>query len=210
LQHDAPASRPPVLTSAARMPRIDLQGWLAGCRHAPSPHCDARPANVTVDLLVIHNISLPAGVYGGTEIEDLFLGRLDCEQHPSFMDLRGLRVSAHFLIRRDGEVLQFVSVADRAWHAGVSVFQGRPACNDFSIGVELEGCDTAPFAEIQMTRLAELAVDLAAGIPSLRWVAGHNDIAPGRKTDPGPFFDWQDFARRVHRCGARLERPSVV
>jgi AmpD protein len=192
------------------MPRIDPQGWLAGCRHAPSPHFDARPEGVTADLLVIHNISLPAGVFGGTEIEDLFLGRLDCERHPSFGDLRGLRVSAHFLIRRDGEVLQFVSVADRAWHAGVSVFQGRPACNDFSIGVELEGCDTVPFAAIQMTRLAELAVDLAAEIPGLRWMAGHSDIAPGRKTDPGPFFDWQDLARCIHRAGARLERPSIV
>ena len=125
-------------------------------------------------------------------------------------DLRGLRVSAHFLIRRDGEVLQFVSVADRAWHAGVSAFQGRPNCNDFSIGVELEGCDTAPFAGIQMTRLAELAVDLATDIPGLRWMVGHSDIAPGRKTDPGPFFDWQDLARRIHHSGARLERPPVV
>lgn len=191
------------------MTRIDAEGWLTGCRHVPSPHWDVRPSGTVTDLLLIHNISLPAGSYGGTDIEDLFLGRLDPDRHPSYESLRGLRVSAHFLIRRDGELIQFVSVAARAWHAGVSRFLGREGCNDFSLGVELEGCDAEPFAEVQIERACALAADLAMGIPSLRWVAGHSDVAPDRKTDPGPFFDWQDFILRLGTAGVRLDRPAA-
>jgi N-acetyl-anhydromuramoyl-L-alanine amidase len=143
-----------------------------------------------VDLLVVHNISLPPGVYGGDAIIDLFLNRLDPEAHPYFGPLRGLRVSAHFLVRRDGELIQFVACSRRAWHAGVSSFMGRARCNDFSIGVELEGSDEDPFEGVQYDVLAGLVRTLRGRYP-LTHLVGHSDIAPGRKTDPGPFFDWR-------------------
>lgn len=155
----------------------------------PSPNFDARSAIADIDLLVIHNISLPPGQFGGTFIADLFNNQLDYEADPYFDQLRPLRVSSHFLIRRDGSVMQFVSANDRAWHAGLSSFCGRERCNDFSIGIELEGTDFVPFEPVQYATLAKLTHALQSRYP-LKSVAGHEHIAPGRKTDPGPFFDW--------------------
>lgn len=189
--------------------QVDAGGWLAqGGRVSPSPHCDARPPEILIDLLVMHNISLPAGCYEGSAVEDLFLGRLNCEAHPSFADLKGLRVSSHFFIRRHAEVIQFVSIFDRAWHAGASAFQGRSSCNDFSIGIELEGGDHEPYPEAQIATAADLIAALAAAVPSLRWIAGHSDIAPGRKTDPGPAFSWPDMLQSIARRGCFLSRPT--
>ncbi len=167
----------------------DAQGWVPGARPAPSPNCDERPAGCAIDLLVVHGISLPPGQFGGDAIEALFTNRLDCGAHPYYAGLRGLRVSAHFLIRRDGQLLQFVSCDRRAWHAGVSAFRGRGRCNDFSIGVELEGTDERPYEDVQYARLAALVRGLRTRY-RLDHLAGHSDIAPGRKTDPGPLFDW--------------------
>ncbi|MBY0438641.1 MAG: 1,6-anhydro-N-acetylmuramyl-L-alanine amidase AmpD [Burkholderiales bacterium] len=169
---------------------MDRSGRVRAARQVPSPNCDARPRSTPVDLLVVHNISLPPGVYGGDAIIDLFLNRLDPEAHPYFGPLRGLRVSAHFLVRRDGELIQFVACSRRAWHAGVSSFMGRARCNDFSIGVELEGSDEDPFEGVQYDVLAGLVRTLRGRYP-LTHLVGHSDIAPGRKTDPGPFFDWR-------------------
>ena len=157
-----------------------------------SPHFDDRPEGERISLLVIHNISLPPGEYGGDWIDDLFMGCLDPAAHPYFQDIAGLRVSAHYLIRRDGTLIQYVEPEKRAWHAGVSSWQGRERCNDFSIGVELEGSDDVPFAEPQYETLVELAKNLATRFGPLDF-AGHSDIAPGRKTDPGPWFDWERF-----------------
>lgn len=172
-----------------RPPVIDRSGWVHTARQVPSPNFDARPPATPVDLLVVHNISLPPRVYGGEAIVDLFLNRLDPEAHPYFRALRGLRVSAHFLVRRDGELIQFVACGRRARHAGVSSFMGRARCNDFSIGVEIEGSDEDPFQPVQYDILAHLVRTLRTRYP-LRHLAGHSDIAPGRKTDPGPYFDW--------------------
>jgi AmpD protein len=171
---------------------IGQDGWCAEAVREPSPNFDARPEGVALDLLVIHNISLPPGQFGGPYIADLFRNRLDFDAHPYFDQLRSLRVSAHFLIRRDGEVLQFVSANDRAWHAGASNFCGRERCNDFSIGIELEGTDFDPFEAAQYDTLAALTVALQARY-RLADVTGHEHIAPGRKTDPGPFFDWSRY-----------------
>ena len=164
-------------------------GILAGIRYAASPNCDDRPAGVAVTLLVVHSISLPPGRFGGDAVERLFTNRLDQAAHPYFRTLQGTRVSAHFFVRRDGEVVQFVPVGRRAWHAGVSLWRGRGRCNDFSIGVELEGADEQSFEPAQYRRLAELAGALRAMLP-LTDIAAHSDIAPVRKTDPGPLFDW--------------------
>lgn len=179
-------------------------GWLRGARERPSPHRDARPAGAVVDLLVVHHISLPPGRFSGDAIERLFTGRLDPCAHPYYAQLSGLRVSAHFLVRRRGELLQFVGCDERAWHAGASAFLGRERCNDFSIGVELEGDGSTRFTEAQYRRLAALTALLCARHP-LRWVAGHSDIAPGRKVDPGPFFDWTRYLQSVRGTG--LQRP---
>ncbi|MBK8019591.1 MAG: 1,6-anhydro-N-acetylmuramyl-L-alanine amidase AmpD [Betaproteobacteria bacterium] len=173
---------------------IDQFGWHPGATQIPSPHFDARPAGVLAELLVIHNISLPPGDFGGGFVDDLFLGRLDCGAHPYFDRLRGLRVSSHFLIRRTGALVQYVSCLHRAWHAGQSTWRGRERCNDFSIGVELEGADDLSFMEVQYGALASLARSLARCY-GLVAAAGHSDIAPGRKTDPGPWFDWARFMR---------------
>ncbi len=171
---------------------IEADGWLSGARRCPSPHCDARPVGTDIELLVIHGISLPPGEYGGPWIDDLFLGRLDPAAHPAFGPIAGLRVSAHLLIRRDGECVQYVSFDQRAWHAGQSSYRGRPACNDFSIGIELEGCDSAPYAPVQYRALARVVRALRRRYPAIEEdaIVGHSDIAPGRKTDPGPAFDW--------------------
>ena len=165
------------------------EGWLSAVRRVPSPNCDARPESEAVCLVVIHAISLPPDEFGGSGIIDLFTNCLDPEAHPYFCEIQGLRVSAHFLIRRDGELIQFVPCSRRAWHAGVSNWQGRANCNDFSIGIELEGCDRQPFEDGQYLALQRLLRELQ-GRSSIEAVVGHSDIAPGRKTDPGPCFDW--------------------
>ena len=158
----------------------------------PSPHCDERPEGERISLLVIHNISLPPGEFGGPWIDDLFMGTLDPDAHPCFREIAGVRVSSHFVIRRDGELLQYVDCDKRAWHAGVSQWKGRERCNDFSIGVELEGADDVPFAEPQYDTLIALTHALFDRYGPLD-LAGHSDVAPGRKTDPGPFFDWARY-----------------
>lgn len=179
-------------------------GWLDGARRLHSPNHDLRPPDTAVDLLVVHHISLPPGRFSGDAVQRLFTNRLDCDAHPFFAQLRGVRVSAHFLVRRRGDLLQFVDCDARAWHAGVSSFRGRERCNDFSIGIELEGDGSTPFTQAQYRRLAQLTAALCTRYP-LRWVAGHSDIAPGRKTDPGPYFDWQQYLGSVQACG--LSRP---
>jgi AmpD protein len=167
-------------------------GLLPGVRQVLSPHFDARPAGMTPELIVVHGISLPPGDFGGPYIEQLFAGDLRADAHPYFAALAGARVSAHVLIRRDGRAIQFVAFGERAWHAGVSNWQGRSACNDFSIGIELEGTDELPYEAPQYTTLAALIRALCAGYAGLssEAVVGHSDIAPGRKSDPGQAFDW--------------------
>lgn len=186
---------------------IDADGWCSNVVRAPSPNFDVRPVGAVVDLLVIHNISLPPGQFGGSFIADLFGNCLDCDAHPYFDRLRQLRVSAHFLIQRDGAVLQFVSGNARAWHAGASAFDGRTCCNDFSIGVELEGSDFEPFLPVQYGALVTLTHALQARY-GLRDVAGHEHIAPGRKTDPGPFFDWTAY-RTLYMQSGLVRRPGA-
>ncbi len=168
-------------------------GILANARYLPSPNCNARPANADIELLVVHNISLPPGEFGGGWIDDLFLNRLDTNAHPAFASLHGLRVSAHLLIRRDGGIRQYVPFHLRAWHAGVSRYQGRGNCNDFSIGIELEGTDHTPYSDKQYDALGETIVRLLNHYPTLHpdRITGHSDIAAGRKSDPGPAFDWR-------------------
>jgi AmpD protein len=169
--------------------KLGPDGRLRPCRFVPSPNHDERPAGVVPSLLIVHSISLPPGEYGGDGIERLFTNRLDPSAHPYFAEIAGLRVSSHFLIRRSGELVQFVPTSRRAWHAGESSWRGRARCNDFSIGVELEGLDSAPFERSQYARLAALIGALRARLP-LRDLAAHSDVAPGRKTDPGADFDW--------------------
>jgi AmpD protein len=166
-----------------------VTGWLAGAERVESPNSDERPAATAIELVVIHGISLPPGEFGADHVARLFTNALEFEQHPYFETLRGLRVSAHFLVRRDGRLLQFVSCARRAWHAGASSWQGRSACNDYSIGIEFEGTDELPYERRQYRVGSKLIDALRAAYP-IRWIAGHSDIAPGRKTDPGPSFDW--------------------
>jgi len=173
-------------------------GRIAGAEFIASPNCDARPTGETVTLLVLHSISLPPGEYGGEAIERLFTNRLDPDAHPSFAALRDLRVSAHFLVRRDGALVQFVPVQLRAWHAGESMWRGRVRCNDFSVGVELEGTDASAFSDAQYEALARLTRQLRRLLP-IRDIAGHSDIAPHRKTDPGTSFDWMRFLRELAR-----------
>lgn len=184
-------------------------GWCSNVLRAASPNFDARPADAKIDLLVIHNISLPPGQFGGPFIADLFANRLDCDAHPYFDRLRALRVSSHFLIRRDGVVTQFVSTNNRAWHAGQSSFGGRERCNDFSVGIELEGTDFEPYSEIQYETLAAITVALQAVHP-LADVTGHEHIAPGRKTDPGPFFDWAEYQKRYQQALRSVQSVTAV
>lgn len=167
-------------------------GWLSGAHRVESPNCNPRPAGVAPELIVIHGISLPPGQYGGSAIEALFTNSLDPAGHPYFGEIAHLEVSAHFLIRRGGELVQFVSTDVRAWHAGVSCWQGREQCNDFSVGIELEGCDHQPYADPQYETLLKLIAILQTQYPSILAdaIVGHSDVAPGRKTDPGPAFDW--------------------
>ena len=161
-------------------------------KHLLSPHCDARPENAAIDMIVIHGISLPPGQFGTGAIENFFCNKLDFSQHPYFAAIATLKVSSHLLIDRQGNVIQFVPFNKRAWHAGKSMFQGRENCNDFSIGIELEGADDVPYEKIQYEQLAKVIKLLMANYPAIirERVVGHADIAPGRKTDPGPHFDW--------------------
>ncbi|WP_439105958.1 1,6-anhydro-N-acetylmuramyl-L-alanine amidase AmpD [Congregibacter sp.] len=180
-------------------------GWLERARHCPSPNCNPRPKGCLPEMLVVHNISLPPGCFGSGDIESLFCNTLDCSRDPVFRDLQGLEVSAHFLIDREGAVTQFVSCLDRAWHAGVSSWAGRGNCNDFSIGIELEGTDTRAYESAQYQALRDLIVELRDSLPSLAYgpIVGHSDIAPGRKTDPGDAFDWS-MLRRLLSAPATL------
>ncbi len=170
---------------------------LSGVRFVPSPFCDDRPDERDLSLIVIHGISLPPGEFGGDGIEALFTGRLDPAAHPYYADIAALKVSAHLLIRRDGQMIQFVPFTRRAWHAGESRFGERTRCNDFSIGIELEGTDTLPYTAVQYEMLGAVLQALKARYPSLVAVRGHAHIAPGRKTDPGPAFNWGQLASRL-------------
>lgn len=165
-------------------------GWLDAARHCPSPNFGPRPAGACIDLIVVHSISLPPGVYGGPEVEQLFTNRLDWRAHPYFTQIQGLEVSSHFFIRRSGELVQFVDTDARAWHAGVSSWRGRTQCNDDSIGVELEGLEGEHFENLQYECLGHLCASIGTRHP-IAHVAGHEHIAPGRKQDPGPGFDWR-------------------
>jgi AmpD protein len=181
---------------------LDADGILPGVEFIPSPNCDERPPGTDISLAVVHAISLPPNEFGGDGVERLFTNRIDPAAHPYYATLEGLRVSAHFLIRRDGSVVQFVACGKRAWHAGASSWLGRERCNDFSIGIELEGCDEMPFETPQYEALAELIKTLAQRYP-LRDIAGHADIAPGRKTDPGPCFEWSRLHALLLAIGAQ-------
>ena len=185
--------------SAALVEQLRLTGRLPGARWRPSPNFGARPAGADISLLVVHNISLPPGQFGGPHIEDFFCNRLQVGAHPYFSSIAGMQVSAHALVQRDGSVVQFVSCLDRAWHAGRSCFRGEQECNDFSIGIELEGADDIPYTEEQYGTLAQLTRLVMAAWPAVSpdRITGHCDIAPGRKTDPGPAFSWQHFHQRL-------------
>jgi AmpD protein len=172
--------------------QLNEEGRIEGVRYVPSPNCDERPPGAAVDLIVIHAISLPPGEFGGGGVAALFTNRLDPGAHAHYASVAELRVSAHFLIRRDGELIQFVPCAKRAWHAGVSAWRGRERCNDFSVGIELEGCDDVPFEAAQYTVLAALTRALQARY-AIGGIVGHSDIAPGRKSDPGPCFEWSRY-----------------
>ena len=173
--------------------RIDPNSHLiVGANFVASPNCDARPDGAVVDLLVIHNISLPPGEFGGGYVHELFQNSLDASVHPYFEEIKGMEVSSHLLIERDGRLTQFVPFNMRAWHAGQSCFEGREGCNDFSIGIEMEGADDVPFKDAQYDVLNAVVLCLKMTYPGLykNQIVGHSDIAPGRKTDPGPAFDW--------------------
>lgn len=173
-----------------------MTAWL---KRVISPNCDERPPGETVRLVVVHAISLPPDHFGGPGVGQLFTNALDPEAHPYYATIAHLRVSAHYFIRRDGDVIQFVDPDQRAWHAGVSRWRGRERCNDFSVGIELEGCDTLPFEAVQYERLAALIRELVGRYP-IEAVVGHSDIAPERKTDPGPFFKWERLRALLVDC----------
>jgi N-acetyl-anhydromuramoyl-L-alanine amidase len=195
------------------MPALSIaMGLLAGTRAVESPNCDARPARGEPELVVVHGISLPPGEFGGPWIERLFTNALPAAQHPYFETIQHLRVSSHVLIARDGTLTQYVPFGRRAWHAGPSHWRGRSACNDFSIGIELEGADDVPYDDRQYEALADLVAALQRAYPSLAegWIAGHSDIAPGRKTDPGPAFDWGRLERAIRARGAAFRREVLA
>lgn len=177
-----------------------VDGQLIGAKQIPSPNFNQRPAEVKIELVVIHNISLPPSQFGGGYIQQFFQNQLDSTQHPYFETIQDLKVSAHLLILRTGEVLQFVNFQQRAWHAGRSSYLGQQECNDYSIGIELEGSDDCAFETLQYQVLAQVVVSLQQAYPAIQQhVAGHSDIAPGRKTDPGPYFDWVKFRSLVQQ-----------
>ena len=181
---------------------------MLGVEQIASPNCDARPPGVEAELIVVHGISLPPGEFGGPWIEHLFANTLPADAHPYFAEVAGMRVSSHLAISRSGAVTQYVKFTDRAWHAGTSVFDGREACNDFSIGIELEGTDTLAYEPAQYRSLSEAIAALCAAYPRLSAdrVVGHSDIAPGRKTDPGPAFDWRHARALIAGACARPHR----
>ncbi|HZV53384.1 MAG TPA: 1,6-anhydro-N-acetylmuramyl-L-alanine amidase AmpD [Rhodocyclaceae bacterium] len=183
-------------------PRLTAAGLLPGAAYIASPNCDERPVDAPVRLVVVHAISLPPGEFGGDGIERLFSNRLDPAAHPYYREIQALRVSAHFCIRRDGTVIQFVPTVKRAWHAGLSRWRECERCNDFSLGIELEGCDDKPFLDIQYIRLARL-IRILRHAYAIEDIVGHADIAPGRKTDPGPCFDWLRLRRLLRRRAPR-------
>lgn len=182
----------------ARRLTIDADGYASIALRAPTPNRDARPAGTDISLVILHGISLPPGDFGGDDVLRLFANELDPAAHPYFATIAELRVSAHFLIRRDGALVQFVSCAERAWHAGESTWQGRARCNDFSIGIELEGTDDTPYTTPQYAMLGRLVRALRRRY-AIEDVVGHSDVAPGRKTDPGPSFDWLRLRRALRR-----------
>jgi N-acetyl-anhydromuramoyl-L-alanine amidase len=189
--------------------QVDLDsGLLRGVRQMASPNCDSRPDGVEAELIVVHGISLPPGEFGGPWIDRLFTNSLPPDEHPYFAQAASRRVSAHLCIRRDGTMTQYVRFTDRAWHAGQSSYHGREACNDFSIGVELEGTDTVAYEPLQYEALADVVAALCAAYPRLSptRLVGHSDIAPGRKTDPGPEFDWAYARRLIDAARARIHR----
>jgi N-acetyl-anhydromuramoyl-L-alanine amidase len=191
---------------------VDLEsGLMRGARQIASPNHDSRPAGVEADLIVVHGISLPPGEYGGPWIDRLFTNTLPADVHPYFAEIGALRVSSHLVVMRDGAVTQYVRFTDRAWHAGKSIFEGRAACNDFSVGVELEGADTQPYEDVQYERLAEAVAALCAAYPRLSpaRLVGHSDIAPGRKTDPGPAFDWPRVRRLIAEAASAASAASA-
>ncbi|MBI3147397.1 MAG: 1,6-anhydro-N-acetylmuramyl-L-alanine amidase AmpD [Betaproteobacteria bacterium] len=192
------------MTSRKRL-SLSPEGLVPEARQIDSPNCDERPGGMAVELLVLHNISLPPGEFGGEGIVKLFTNTLDPRAHPYYASIAHLRVAAHFLIRRDGELIQFVACTKRAWHAGVSQWQGREHCNDFSVGIELEGTDQSGYTNAQYTRLGGLTRLLARTYP-IAAVVGHSDIAPGRKTDPGPGFDWTRLDWLKRRPSSRLDK----
>jgi AmpD protein len=172
--------------------QLNSQGILQGARYLPSPNCDERPKGCAIELLVIHNISLPPHEFGGPGVIELFTNSLDPDAHPYYQAICKLKVSTHFFIRRNGEILQFVPCRERAWHAGASQWRGRSCCNDFSIGIELEGSNLLPFRDAQYVTLPTLTLALKQAYP-VKDIVGHAAIASGRKTDPGPFFDWERY-----------------
>lgn len=183
-------------------------GLLAGARQVLSPHFDGRPAGLLPELLLVHGISLPPGEFGGPWIDRLFTGSLPADAHPYFRTIAAQRVSSHALIRRDGQIVQYVPFGERAWHAGQSAYRGRSACNDFSIGVELEGTDDTPYTDAQYQALAALSSALLAAYPSLsaQAIVGHSEVSPGRKTDPGPSFDWARFRELLDQALRAISR----
>ena len=185
-------------------------GWWAAARACPSPNFEFRPAGAEISLLVVHAISLPPGVYGGGEVEALFTNQLDWDAHPYFQGIRGLRVSSHFFIDRLGAMVQFVAVHDRAWHAGLSCWDGRENCNDYSVGVELEGLDGDGFTDAQYASLARLSLALRQHLPSMQTAVGHEHVAPGRKLDPGPGFDWSRYAHLVSGSGLNVVPDQAI
>ena len=187
--------------------RVDRGGRVAGAKHIASPNCDERPAGSSIDLIVVHHISVPPGEFGGPGIEQLFTNRLDSSAHPAYVPIAGLRVSAHFLIRRDGELIQFVPCSRRAWHAGESAWKGRARCNDFSIGIELEGTGDIDYTDAQYARLAALTRALQSRY-RITGIAGHSDVAPGRKQDPGPSFDWGRYRALLRKAQTRRARRT--
>ena len=190
-------------TRAGQPPGIWSHGWYRRAHALPSPNFGPRPPGTAIDLAVVHSISLPPGQYGGNEVQALFTNTLDWDAHPYFQQIRGIEVSAHFYVRRDGALWQFVSVDDRAWHAGKSRFRGRDNCNDYSVGIELEGLEGERFTARQYERLGRLIRALAAHSP-IAAVTGHENIAPGRKHDPGPGFDWSRLQRELGWDAARI------
>ena len=201
--------RPEAVRGTAELTLDESGAWLRGVRRLRSPNCDTRPDGTDIDLLVVHAISLPPRCFGTAHIEDFFLNRLDIGADPFFTSIASLQVSAHAVIARDGAISQYVPFTLRAWHAGVSCFEGRERCNDFSIGIELEGCDDIPYTARQYRALGEVCAVLMRHWPAIapERIVGHCDVAPGRKTDPGPAFDWPRLYGTVRRLSRRFAGP---